>query len=226
MMSENIRIFLRISLSLSIGGIILFLSAGRMDWWPGWIYLGISIINQSFAYIYLKRKNPALLKERSRVVEGVKAWDKSFVVVQGTLGPVCICVVSGLDERFGWSAAPSGLPIAALVACLFASAFSLWAGAVNPFFSALVRIQKDRGHRVISSGPYALVRHPGYLGGVIFTLALPLLLDSFWAFLPAFLTAGVVVLRTAKEDRTLHEELQGYLDYSGRVRYRLFPGLW
>jgi protein-S-isoprenylcysteine O-methyltransferase Ste14 len=96
----------------------------------------------------------------------------------------------------------------------------------NPFFSGVVRIQTERGHQVISHGPYRLLRHPGYAGNLLYYLAVPLFLDTLWAYLPALLLVLVTVIRTALEDRTLQAELDGYAAYAGRVRYRLLPGIW
>jgi protein-S-isoprenylcysteine O-methyltransferase Ste14 len=97
---------------------------------------------------------------------------------------------------------------------------------VNRFFSSVVRIQKDRGHQVVKTGPYRFVRHPGYTGMVAFTLATPLILGSRWAFVPAAITVGVMLLRTFLEDRTLHKELKGYAEYARTVRHKLVPAIW
>jgi protein-S-isoprenylcysteine O-methyltransferase Ste14 len=101
-----------------------------------------------------------------------------------------------------------------------------WAEAVNKFFEPTVRIQVERGHQVIASGPYAIVRHPGYVGGSLLFLAIPLCLGSLWALIPAGLSCLCLVLRTRWEDQTLQAELLGYKDYTQRVCYRLFPGVW
>ena len=138
-----------------------------------------------------------------------------------------IFVVAGLDAvRFEWSAMPVGWW--ALGLALFVAGTSLfsWSMGVNPFFEKTVRIQTDRGHRLIDTGPYACVRHPGYVGFLGWILAPPLLLLSWWAFVPAALSVAGLVARTALEDRTLRAELDGYADYARRVRYRLIPGLW
>ncbi|MBC7224324.1 MAG: isoprenylcysteine carboxylmethyltransferase family protein, partial [Anaerolineae bacterium] len=101
-----------------------------------------------------------------------------------------------------------------------------WAMASNPFFSAFVRIQRERGHRVVADGPYRYVRHPGYLGAIVFQMAIPLALGSLWALLPSGVAAALYVARTVLEDRTLQEELAGYREYAQKVRHRLLPGLW
>ncbi len=136
-------------------------------------------------------------------------------------------IVCGLDYR--WQASGPVAPWlkwTALVLLIAGYAFSLWALIANRFFSTVVRIQRERGHTVVSSGPYRFVRHPGYAGGLLYYLMTPLLLGTLWGFVPVTLEIGLVVLRTALEDRTLQAELPGYADYARRVRYRLIPGVW
>jgi protein-S-isoprenylcysteine O-methyltransferase Ste14 len=105
-------------------------------------------------------------------------------------------------------------------------ALLVWSMVANAYFSLIVRIQADRSHQVVSSGPYRFVRHPGYLGSILFFLSTSLLLGSWWALIPGAAAALLIVIRTALEDRTLHAELPGYADYVERVRYRLLPGIW
>jgi protein-S-isoprenylcysteine O-methyltransferase Ste14 len=134
---------------------------------------------------------------------------------------------AGLDDRFHWSSHMSPLAFVAGVAvAMLGSALIVWAIRSNPFFSSVVRIQKDRGHTVVSDGPYRFIRHPGYAGMSAFTLATPLILGSYWAFAPAAVTTAVTLLRIALEDQTLHNELEGYTGYARRVRYKLLPGIW
>ena len=115
---------------------------------------------------------------------------------------------------------------AVLAAALLAAAFVTWAMTVNKFFSAVVRIQADRGHVVVSAGPYQLVRHPGYAGSIVATLAIPIMLGSLWGLVPAALTTLAIVVRTGREDRMLRRELRGYQAYAARTRFRLAPGIW
>ena len=171
-------------------------------------------------------RSPELLAERSNVKAG-KNWDKAIVAIVVFLGPVATWITAGLDVRFHWSngvpplAFLTGVTIAVLAAALIA-----WAMRSNKFFSAIVRIQKDRGHTVVAGGPYRFVRHPGYAGMSAFTIATPLILDSWWAFAPAAVTVAMSVLRTVLEDRTLHNELDGYAGYARKVKYRLVPAIW
>ena len=204
---------------------LLFIPAGRMDWGRGWAYVGIIVAGFLFNWWCLTRWNPELIERRMRLGKGTKTWD----LVWGALfAPVMIAiyVVAGLEAQDGvlsltrvaW---PVGL-------ALFLAGWALltWSMVVNPFFEKTVRIQTDRGHRVIDTGPYAYVRHPGYVGFAAFMLGTPLLLGSAWALVPALLSVIGIVIRTALEDRTLNAELAGYSDYASRVRFRLIPGLW
>ena len=138
-----------------------------------------------------------------------------------------VLIVAGLDQRFGWTSQISTwVQIIALVLMVLGSLLTISALAANRYFSGYMRIQKERGHTVATTGPYRYVRHPGYLGAMIFYLATPLLLDSQWAFIPAGLYLTIAVIRTSLEDHTLQEELDGYEAYTRDIRYRLVPGIW
>ena len=199
------------------------ISAGRLDWvWP-WAYLGVGIGILAINMLIL---SPELMAERGQPRENVKDWDR--VLTSLMIFPIlAILIVAGLDERFEWSPQLAvaihliGLAFIALGQGLFS-----WAMASNIFFSTAVRIQMDRGQTVAYGGPYQYVRHPGYVGMIVSLLATALALGSLWALIPAGLAAVLLVVRTALEDRTLQEELDGYQDYAGQVRYRLLPGVW
>ena len=155
-----------------------------------------------------------------------KTWDK---VWGGLYAPVFLStyVVAGLDAvRYGWSSMPGWLWLIGLAIFLPGTAVFSWSMGVNPFFEKTVRIQTERGHQVIDTGPYRFVRHPGYLGFLGWILSAPFLLGSWWAFVPSVLSVAGLVGRTALEDRTLREELAGYAEYATRVRFRLIPGVW
>lgn len=205
---------------------IIFWPAGDWQWQQGWLYVGIVLVNFIINFSYLWRVNRELIAYRMALGAGTKRWDIIWAAVFGPLF-VSIYVVAGLDaQRFEWTSMAAawwwpGLVIHALGAWLFG-----WSMGVNPFFEKTVRIQTERGHRVIDSGPYAVVRHPGYVGFIGWALAVPFLLGSWWALLPAALSIAGIVVRTALEDMTLSEELDGYQSYAGRVRYRLLPGVW
>ncbi|MBM4431686.1 MAG: isoprenylcysteine carboxylmethyltransferase family protein [Chloroflexi bacterium] len=220
------RILLRLLAFVLILAVILFLAAGRWDWVTGWIYMAMYACLTVIAVLVVPL-DPELIAERTQIKEGVKEWDKRLTVVGSVLYPLAILIVAGLDARYGWSPrVPLTLQLAALVVAAAGNLLSIWATAVNKFYSRFVRIQKERGHVVITDGPYRYVRHPGYLGQIIFSLASALALGSLWALVPSSLFAVLLVVRTALEDRTLQDELAGYQAYTQRVRHRLLPGLW
>ena len=162
-----------------------------------------------------------------RTKEGTQRWDIPFVIIIAMVGPLAVYVVAGLDRRFGWSApVHPGVSIAAGAVLIAALLIVERAMHANSFFSSVVRLQHDRGQTVVSSGPYARVRHPGYVGGIIQGACIPPLLGSWWAFLPAGLVVVAFVIRTALEDALLRKSLPGYSAYAERVRWRLLPGLW
>jgi protein-S-isoprenylcysteine O-methyltransferase Ste14 len=205
----------------------LFISAGTIDWQMAWIYLAIAVVIQILDAIILIPTNPELLGERSKYQRGVKKWDQFLSRIMATIGPLTIWIISGLDYRFTWSSPyPTWIVIRSAVLVFAGGLLVLWAMASNRFFIGMVRIQEERGHIVIKSGPYQYIRHPGYLGSIVFLLFTPLTLGSWWALIPAVLTCCVVILRTHLEDNTLKNELVGYREYSQEVRFRLLPAIW
>jgi protein-S-isoprenylcysteine O-methyltransferase Ste14 len=207
---------------------ILSFSAGHWDWVWGWVFIGLFAAASVAHVLILLPTNPELLADRSRGIrEGTKSWDKSIVSFAAGLLPVASWIISGLDVRNGWSPPMAlGLHIGGGIFFAVGWALLLWATASNAFFSTTVRIQEDRGHTVQTGGPYQFVRHPGYVGGIAYQLATPFLLGSWWALIPMILSVPLYIARTALEDKTLHEELDGYREYAQRVRYRLLPGIW
>jgi len=208
---------------------VLFLSAGRLDWWEGWAYAGMTLVVLIISRVVLLRNDPDLIIERMSAgqEDNVKPWDKIFVPIIALYIPFITYVIAGLDARFGWSPnIPDGIQIAALLVNFIASMFSTWATFANRFFSSHVRIQPDRGHTVVRSGPYQFMRHPGYTGVIVSWLSTPIFFSSIWTWIPTILAIIGFVIRTALEDRTLQEELPGYKEYTQEVRYRLLPGIW
>jgi protein-S-isoprenylcysteine O-methyltransferase Ste14 len=205
------------------------LIVARWDWWPGWVYAALMIASTVISRVLAFRKDPGILAERANSLDAkdAKEWDKKLMPFVGMLGPLTVLLISGLDARFGWSPAiASWIPIAALAVLVLSLIFSTWAFLENKFFSGVVRIQTERGHHVIDTGPYHYLRHPGYASAIWMYLALPLLFGSLWGLIPALLTLALFILRTALEDKTLQEELPGYKEFMQRTRYRLFPGIW
>ena len=212
-------------LSLLIWG--FFWVAGRWDWMRGWTYLAVLTGGAATNDLMLWRKNPELLLRRGKFGEGTKTWDK-FILFGFGLTSVLIMLVGALDAgRYQWSSMPAYYwPVGAV---LYGGGQSLltWSMLVNPFFEKTARIQTDRGHRVIDCGPYRYVRHPGYTGTIIgLVMGSPLLLGSWWAFIPASVSVIGLVIRTILEDKMLREELDGYEHYARRVPYKLIPHVW
>ncbi len=212
--------------STALFGLLLFAAAGRVDWPRAWVYLGAVLLGELLTAAILAAANPEILERRGRMGAGTKSYDRVFVALWLVLA-FATPVVAGLEVGRGGNAP---VPIAGmyvgLVAMMLAYLFGAWAMAVNDHFELLVRIQTDRGHRVVSSGPYRIVRHPGYLAAIVGSLAAPLILGSLWAFAPVVAGALLFTARTALEDRTLRQELAGYPEYASRTRYRLLPGIW
>ena len=200
----------------------------QWDWLEAWVYGIIGILGFAISRVLAARRHPDLLAERARFLqhEDAKPWDKLLSPLVG-LGAGLIPLVAGLDALFDWSP-PFSLPVKMLALAIILAGYALASYALveNRFFSGMVRIQTDRGHQVVSSGPYRWIRHPGYTGALLTYLATPLFLDSRWAFLPVIFITIVLVIRTSLEDKILQDELQDYSDYARRVRYRLLPGVW
>ena len=222
------RAIVQMVIVVLIAPFIPMIISSQWDWWQAWAYSIASILAFVFSRLIVARKHPDLIAERARFMQAkdTKPWDKVLAPLLG-LGSILILVVAGLDQTYGWSSAFStGVNIIALFGIVIGYGFSSWALIENRFFSGTVRIQTERGHHVISTGPYRIMRHPGYAGGLFGYLFIPLLLDSLWAFIPAVLLVIVMVTRTALEDKTLQAELPGYSEFAQKTKYRLIPGIW
>ena len=225
-LTDQRRLFLGVGRTLLIFVPCLFLPAGNWAWARGWLFFFVIVGTSILIALYLRRVNPDVIAARVNRHEGTKGWDRWLL---GILIPAIVSIlpVAALDDgRFHWSHVPCwvcGIGYVLLVAGLAGMA---WAESVNRFFEPTVRIQTDRGHKVIDAGPYAIVRHPGYVSACILFVGMPLSLGSFWALVPAAVSCLILVVRTIWEDRTLRDELVGYEEYTQRVRYRLVPGVW
>lgn len=208
--------------------LLLFAAAGTLKWMAAWAYLilYVAYIGMNGLILFPRKDSREMIEERSQIKEGSKNWDKVIGGITALFGPA-ILVVAGLDERFDWTSGmyPWAQITASVVLALSYALFG-WAMVSNKFFSTVVRIQKDRGHTVQSGGPYAYVRHPGYASLLVSYLSIPLMLGSVWAYLPVLFLILNLIVRTALEDRTLQNELEGYKEYAGRVQNRLIPGVW
>jgi protein-S-isoprenylcysteine O-methyltransferase Ste14 len=207
-------------------GALIFVPAGRLDYTAGWICLGLMVIGFTAVTAHVARRTPSLLRRRMKAGAGTPLWDKVFVSALQLLF-VAILVVGALDTgRFGWSALPLWLQVVGVLLMMASLLLLGWAMGQNPHFEATVRIQTDQQHRVVESGPYRIVRHPGYVAAVLLVIGMALVLRSAWALIPATLAALDMIARTAAEDRFLHANLEGYRAFAQRTRYRLLPGVW
>jgi protein-S-isoprenylcysteine O-methyltransferase Ste14 len=205
---------------------ILFISAGRIGYWQGLIYVIIGLIMFVLQYTVL-RIDSGLLVERSKPGEGTKKWDKTILGLS-FLVTISMYIVAGLDSgryhwspQFHWSLCLLGIILTASGQLLF-----LIAQKQNKFFSSTVRIQTDREHTVCETGLYKIVRHPAYLGSIIQSLGFPLLFGSLWSIIPISLSVILLITRTSMEDKTLKNELKGYLEYATKTRYKIIPYVW
>jgi protein-S-isoprenylcysteine O-methyltransferase Ste14 len=205
----------------------LFLPAGTWAWFRGWLFLVVVTAASFFSTLYLRRVNPDVIAGRVNRHKGTKRWDRIlFTIALPTL--TAIPILAALDDgRLHWSHSPWWGCLAGYVLMMTGLVGLTWAMSVNKFFEPTVRIQTDRGHKVIDTGPYAIIRHPGYVSAYLAFVGIPLALGSWWtALIPAILMVPMGVLKTLWEDQTLQAELAGYKEYAQRVRYRLIPGVW
>jgi protein-S-isoprenylcysteine O-methyltransferase Ste14 len=200
-------------------------TAGTTAWPEAWWCMGLLFIGLASSVLVLWRVNPDLIAARRGFGEGTKPWD--FVMIAILIaGTMVLIWVAGFDERRHWTMLPAWVVAFGDVLMLVGIAGAAWAQGVNRHFEPSVRIQHDRGHAVVDSGPYAIVRHPGYIAGVMILVGMALGLGSLWALIPAGLVIVSIAVRTALEERVLRAELPGYADYTRRVAYRWIPGIW
>jgi protein-S-isoprenylcysteine O-methyltransferase Ste14 len=221
------RAVIRVILFNTIVGLAFFVPAGQVNWPQVWVLLALWVLYYLLMFFVGLRVSPDMVLERAKGFqkEG-KAYDRVVIPVY-MLTFAGLMITAGLDVgRYGWSNVPVWVEMVAFVPVLLAYVLPIWATFSNPFAAGVMRIQEERGHHVISSGPYRFVRHPMYLGTVIFGIFTPLFIGSWWALIPGFAMACVFVVRTILEDRVLHEELPGYQAYAQKVRFRVFPGIW
>jgi len=215
--AARLLVFLAMLIALPFAG------AGRLDWWRGWAFAGLFFTMMVVNVTLVASKNPELMRERWRRREDTKTFDKVFAALNFPTF-MAILFVGGYDGSrhplaFQWF-------VVGVLLMVLGDVPVLWAMLVNVYLETTVRIQKDRGHKVVTTGPYALVRHPMYTGMSLTFLGLPLILGSAWAYVPAVFAIALLVWRTWMEDRTLRRELEGYEEFTQKTRYRLIPGIW
>jgi protein-S-isoprenylcysteine O-methyltransferase Ste14 len=220
------RLLLNLGLSPLLIVLCLFLPAGTWAWFRGWLFLFVLVVASIVGTLYLRRVNPEVIAARINRREGTRRRDRYLGVIFLTT-VMAIPILAALDDgRFHWLPVPWWVCLLGYALLIAGLAGMTWAQSVNKFFEATVRIQTERGHQVIDSGPYAVVRHPGYAAGYLLFVGMPLALGSVWALVPVILLCPLLVLRTVWEDRMLRGGLAGYRQYAQRVRYRLVPGVW
>jgi protein-S-isoprenylcysteine O-methyltransferase Ste14 len=222
----GINRLIQVLASTGLIGVLLFVCAGRIDWMAAWVFLALSTVVFATAGVYAVRKNPEVVNERGKGAEGAKTWDRILTSVYAVF-LFGIYIIAGIDAgRFQWSVMPLWVQVLGSIGFVAGMVWMYWAMLSNPFLSQVVRIQSERGHTTVSTGPYRFVRHPMYVGILVSYGSTPLLLGSWLALVPFAVMGTLLVIRTALEDKTLHAELPGYPEYAQRVRYRLVPGIW
>lgn len=228
--SSHARVWLSLVVRMLAFSVALLWPAGTWGWWEAWLLIGLWLAFAVSMTVFLLRHDPALLAERmkaSPVQQGQKGWDKALMLLMLVVG-IAIYIVPGFDVvRFQWSEAlPVWVEILAMVVHLPGFLFLGWVMHVNTYLSRVVKIDDERGHHVITTGPYAIVRHPMYLAVIVMVFAVPVALGSRYGLIPAALMTALLIVRTHLEDRTLHTELPGYPEYANKTRWRLIPGVW
>jgi protein-S-isoprenylcysteine O-methyltransferase Ste14 len=209
-----------------VGTVILFVAAGTLLWIRGWVWVISTLLLETGTLMVLAKYAPETLNQRGTWHAGVKSFDKLFIICWLLIGELITPVIAGLDRRFEWSHMPTVTLYCGIILVAFAWSFGTWAMVTNEHFEQFVRIQTDRKHQVVTSGPYRIIRHPGYGAHILGAVAMPLILGTWWTFIPAGAVILLFILRTTLEDRTLRTELEGYEAYAQKTRCRLLPGVW
>lgn len=216
------QVFIRLIPAPFVLGLFLFVPAGSFSYWQGWLFLGVIFVPFIFAAAYFLKTDPGLLERRMRIRE--KEGEQKIIVFLSSVIFFTGLLLPGLDYRFGWSAVPVLLVLAADVLVVLGYVLTFLTLRENSYASRI--IETEKGQKVISSGPYAYIRHPMYLGVIVMFLFTPLALGSYWAVFPFLTLPAFIALRILNEEVILLRDLPGYREYCGRVRYRLVPGIW
>jgi len=214
--------YLRVGLALPIFALVIILPAWKWDYWQGWLYLLILYIPMFFVLYYLLKNDPALLQRRMRMRE--KESVQRRIIVLSLVYFLVAFSLPGFDVRFGWSNVPPWVSLVADVLVLIGYMTFVLVLMVNSYLSRVVEV--EAGQKVVSTGPYAIVRHPMYAGISLMYVATPVALGSFWALIPAVFIVPLLVARLRNEEEVLLRDLPGYAEYTQKVKYRLLPGVW
>jgi protein-S-isoprenylcysteine O-methyltransferase Ste14 len=221
------KLIIRFVSGLIFVGAVLFGTAGTFHWPEAWVYIVIQFGWSAGLTVWLWSYDPELLKDRLKFAKkSAKGWDKVITFASMPFY-ILYLVIPGLDAvRYQWSDVPLGVKVVCFGLVIASFIWIVWIMKENTFLSRFVEIQEERGHKVITTGPYRFVRHPMYIGSTILLLALPVALGSLYALIPAAFCIIFMFVRTYLEDKTLHKELEGYVEYAQRTKYRLLPGVW
>jgi protein-S-isoprenylcysteine O-methyltransferase Ste14 len=225
--TATVKALIVMTVGVAVMAAVFFAAAGRLDIPRAWGFFTVLLTTYVASIAVLYKFNPELIIHRLQRKADAKSWDKVLMRVSNLTGLIGIAGVAGLDVgRYGWSYISPEWTLLGYIFWILSQVIFVWAMAVNKYFEPTVRIQKDRNHQVIATGPYRVVRHPGYASGLLFYPAVPLALGSVYAFIPAAVAFALLILRTHLEDKTLCAELKGYQEYTQKTRYRFIPGLW
>jgi protein-S-isoprenylcysteine O-methyltransferase Ste14 len=225
----SLRQWIRLILVYLLIPLILLISGGDSGWWQAWLYSLLILAAGIGGRLFAEHRHPGLTAERQNIenIQNAKAWDKVLAPLMAVSISYPMVIVAGLDHRYNWSPDfPLWFSVTGFIMIALGYTFATWAMIENRFFSSVVRIQTERGHKVCNTGPYRFVRHPGYAGNILPLFGIVLGLGSAWALIPAAVAIIITVIRTVLEDQTLHQELPGYRDYARRVRFRLVPWVY
>jgi len=201
---------------------MFFLSAGTLAYWEAWLYLAILFIPMAFVMAYLLKNDPELLERRMRFRE--KETAQKRIIYLSWVWFLLAFLLPGFDYRFGWSDVPVIVVLASALLVLLGYGIVVWVFRENSYASRVIEVTEQQ--QVIDSGPYALLRHPMYLGAIVMYIFSPLALGSWWAMIPALAIIPVLVMRIQNEEALLLRDLPGYAAYRSKVRYRILPGVW
>lgn len=202
--------------------LMLLVPAWTLDYWQAWLFMGTLFIPAAIVVAYFLKHDPSLLEKRMQYRE--KEIKQKLIIKVATVVFLIGLVVPGFDYRYGWSQVPGWLVIAADLIVFLGYMFIFWVFKTNSYASRIIEVQK--GQKVISTGPYAVVRHPMYAGAMVMYLAMPLALASYWALLFFIPIIPILVLRTLNEEALLKKDLPGYKEYCKKVKFRMIPGIW
>ncbi|MDD3281257.1 MAG: isoprenylcysteine carboxylmethyltransferase family protein [Bacteroidales bacterium] len=224
---SGIKAFLAPIRWIIVTALVFFLASGKTNNLRVWIYICVYAIGGLIIGILLYKKSPKLLNDRGKMQEGTKQFDKYIILTYFLFAIIITPLIAGIDKRLNLSEVlPFYYLYVGIILYIISAIFSTWPMLYNPFFEGTVRIQKEKHHYVITTGPYKIVRHPGYLGMLFGSISLPFALGSLLAFIPLFIMIILIFVRTYYEDTTLQKEFTGYSEYCKKVKYRLIPFIW